>query len=346
MTFIHPSGDRTGKADSATIQNAFNAQLPDVELSPGQFFFASSVTPQVPCRFHGSGAGTVLQAINCNLVDFQYIYLNGQPAGGFEMDHLTLTAAGGHVFAHANFKQAVFRNLTVIQNDANHAIWYQPQNMLVDVTFRDIISTVYGSTRSIPAWFIENSTNGNLADVTFERVTFTNADYDNTQYQLHAACTGPASHGSGVVLRGCYFESCYGGCAQILSVTGPIIDDCSVWDVYPGFSKASVGNSLFYIGQAPGASPCVGASISRVRRSRGGPDGVRTWDVWLDPSTCSTMISGYTAWGPALTSTPIYFNLNASSEVTLLGNGSQVSHSPLVITNPSSVPYTPAAESA
>lgn len=327
---VAPTGDQTGIKDTAAVQALLTAGIPNIVFAPGNYYFNTALQISAICHISGAGTGvTTLNTVSNNLWDFGNNFLNGQPSGGFEMDHLSMVVNTGHCFTNPNLKQASFHDLSIIVNSASSSWWNQPQNLLVDITFRNVQVTVHGATRTVPGFTSTQSVSGNLADVHFVQCTFTNADGDNTQYAVYAACTGANAHGNAVTFDECYFEGCYGGCAQILSVTGCAFRGCSVWDINTPFT---VGNSLFSIGSFSGSTAPTGTVFNGIRRSKAGPNGTTTFDISLDATVLATTIASYTSWD--LVTDQVFFNFNSCADVTIIECGSESHSSTLSITNP------------
>jgi hypothetical protein len=319
--------------DSAAVQSAINAATAAATGGRGVVYFpwgtyllGTSLKPTVGLRFTGD-YGATLKTTNTDIFNFNSQYMhpgqNGQP-GFLEIDHLILDATGGHVFTGANINQGSFHDLVCYARTASKGIWNSATTLLW-VKFENIISSVYGATRTVPGWKITGISTADVANLTFDHCLFQNIDGDNTQYQvLIQADSGSSArtYHEQNAFRDCYFERPFGGAIKTLSGQGTVIENCRVYDVFTG---STVGNSLFYVGQATNSTwPSTNTVIRSCGRDLQGPDGSATWDVQLESTCLQTEISQYDVRDipGTFTGHPL-LNLGGASGVVLANNRAQ-----------------------
>jgi hypothetical protein len=292
----------------------------------GTYKLNSALFPTRALRYTGDQGATLLTTAS-DIFNFNNQYMhpgyNGQ-VGVVEIDHLTLDATGGHVFTNANINQGSFHDLNLIQRSSNKSIWNSSGTLLV-IDFRDIISTVYGATRSVPAWSVSGNNNADVANLTWRSCLFQNPDFDATQYQVLLQAT---QGGTGIwyheqcAFIDCYFENPYGGAIKCLSGEGTLFQNCRTYDTFTN----TVGNSLFYLGQAVNSTwPTTNTSFIGCGRDLQGPNGTTTWDIQLEAATLQTTIMNYSVRDipPGVFNGQGFFNLGGASSVTLINNRHQ-----------------------
>lgn len=319
--------------DSAAIQAAIDAATAAATGGRGVIYFPSgtyllgtSLRPTVGLRFTG-GYGATLKTAATNIFNFNNNYMhpgyNSQP-GFIEVDHLILDATGGHCFTGANINQGSFHDLVCYARSSNKSVWNSSSTLLW-IKFENIISSVYGATRSVPAWSITGVSTADVANLTWDHCLFQNIDGDNTQYQvLIQADSGSSArtYHEQNALRDCYFERPFGGCVKSLSGHGTTLENCRAYDVFTG---ATVGNSLFYIGQAANSTwPSTNTALRSCGRDLQGPDGSATYDVYLEATCLQTEISQYDVRDiPGTFTGHPFINLNGAGGVILANNRAQ-----------------------
>lgn len=314
---------------------AINALIDTLEASSshgtiyfprGTYLINSPLTPTSALRYTGD-QGAVIKSSNNDIFDFAGNYMhpgfNGQ-VGVLEIDHLTLDATGGHVFTNAVINQGSFHDLNLIQRSSNKSIWVSGSTLLV-VNFKDIISTVYGATRTVPAWSVTGISTADVANVTWTNCLFQNQDSDNTQYQvLLQATDGTANrrYHEQCAFINCYFERAHGGAVKSLSGEGTLFQNCRVYDIFTG---PAVNNSVFYVGSGASSTwPSTNTTFIGCGRDLQGPDGSTAWDIQLESASVQTTIQNYSVRDiPTVFDGHPFFNLGNSTSVTLINNAEQ-----------------------
>lgn len=319
--------------DSAAIQAAINAATAAVTGGRGVIYFpagtyllGTSLKPTVGLRFTGD-YGSTLKTTATDVFDFGGNYMhpgyNSQP-GFIEIDHLNLDATGGHCFTGANINQGSFHDLVCYARSSNKGVWNSTSTLLW-VKFENIISTVYGATRSVPGWSVTGISTADVANLTWNHCLFQNNDLDATQYQVLVQADSGASartYHEQNAFRDCYFERPFGGCVKSLSGQGTVLENCRAYDIFTG---GTVGNSLFYIGQAVNSTwPSTNTVIRSCGRDLQGPDGSTTYDVYLESTCLQTEVSQYDVRDiPGTFTGHPFINLNGASGVILTNNRAQ-----------------------
>lgn len=338
-TIVYNVKDHGAVGDGVTDDAAaINALITSVTTSPvgatihfpggvnGTYRISTPLTPTVGMRFTGSYGATIV-AYQSDVFNFGSHYMHpgqaGQP-GIIEVDHLILDATGGHVFNNANINQGSFHDLICYARSSNKGIWNSATTLLW-IKFENIISSVYGATRSVPGWSVKGVSTADVANLTWNHCLFQNLDGDNTQYQvLLQADSGSSArtYHEQNAFRDCYFERPFGGAVKSLSGQGTVFDGCRVYDIFTGFT---VGNSLFYIGQATNSTwPSTNTRFTSNGRDLQGPDGSATYDILLESTCLQTTIENYDVRDiPGTFTGHPFINLNNSVGVTLINNRAQ-----------------------
>ena len=319
--------------DSAAIQAAINAATTAVTGGQGVIYFpagtyllGTSLKPTVGLRFTGD-YGTTLKTTATDIFDFGSNYMhpgNGSQPGFIEVDHLILDATGGHCFTNANINQGSFHDLICYARSSNKSVWNSSSTLLW-IKFENIISSVYGATRSVPGWSITGISTADVANLTWNHCLFQNINLDTTQYQvLIQADSGSSArtYHEQNAFRDCYFEKPFGGAVKSLSGQGTVFENCRSYDIFTG---ATVGNSLFYIGQATNSTwPSTNTVIRSCGRDLQGPNGSTTYDVYLEATCLQTEVSQYDVRDiPGTFTGSPFINLNGASGVILANNRAQ-----------------------
>ncbi len=320
-----------GVADDAPAINALIDQLEasstngTIYFPRGTYLLGSALTPTKALRYTGD-QGATLKSTASDVFNFAGNYMhpgfNGQ-VGVLEIDHLTLDATGGHVFTGAVINQGSFHDLNLIQRSSNKSVWNSNSTLLV-VNFKDIISTVYGATRSVPAWSVTGVSTADVANITWTNCLFQNPDADATQYQvLLQATDGTANrrYHEQCAFINCYFEMPYGGAVKCLSGEGTLFQNCRVYDIFTN----TPGNSMFYVGSGASSTwPSTNTTFIGCGRDLQGPNGSTTWDIQLEATSVQTTIQNYSVRDiPTVFDGHPFFNLGNSTSVTLINNAEQ-----------------------
>ena len=320
--------------DTAAIQTAINSAQSvngTVFFPAGTYFHTTELSVSASIRLTGSGA-TILSTA-CAGINFQNAYITAASGTsttiGLEIDHLVFDVTGGHVFYNTNFNKFSLHDLRLVQRSSNYAIWYSTgagANQLTGFLY-NIVSRVYGSTRTVPAWYLLTNIGGATAFITVLNCLFQNANSDATQYFVWIECNGNHNYTNGIKFIQCTFDSAYGGCVKMLSTQACTFDSCNIVDTF----SATAGNSMYYIGASAGGSQWASQKIAfrSCNRDLQGPNGSATWDIYLEATTDSVTIDTYEVRDiPGTSLFYPYFNFNGCTNVTVINcNGA-------VITNP------------
>jgi hypothetical protein len=319
--------------DTTAMQNAITAAqaVNGVVFFPtGTYLHNTELSVTAPIRLTGNGA-TILST-SCAGINFQNTYISAASSAststGLEIDHLVFDVTGGHVFYNTNFNKFSLHDLRLVQRSSNYAAWYSSNasaNQLTGFIY-NVVTRVYGATRSVPAWYILSSIGGGMAFITTTNCLFQNANLDSTQYFVWFECTGTHNYTNGIKFIQCVFDSAYGGCVKMLSTQSCSFDLCTVVDTY----SQAAGNSMYYIGASTGGSQWASQKVAfhDCNRDLQGPNGSSTWDIYLESTTDSVIIDTYEVRDiPGTAVFYPYFNFNSCTNVTVINcNGAIVTN--------------------
>lgn len=319
--------------DSTHIQTAIN----DAQAVNGVVFFPTgtylhNTELSVTAAIRLTGAGATILSTSCAGINFQNTYISAASSSstttGLEIDHLVFDVTGGHVFYNTNFNKFSLHDLRLVERSANYAIWYSSNasaNQLTGFIY-NVVSRVYGATRTVPAWYVLSSIGGGMAFVTVMNCLFQNNDLDATQYYVWFEGTGTHNYTNGIRFIQCIFDSAYGGCVKVLSTQACFFESCNVVDTY----TTTPGNSMYYVGASTGGSQWASQKISfrDCNRDLQGPNGSTTWDIYLESTTDSVTIDTYEVRDiPGTSVFYPYFNFNHCTNVTVINcNGAVVTN--------------------
>lgn len=321
--------------DTTAIQNAINAASATygtVYFPAGTYLHNSSLSVSAPIRLTGTSGSVILSTSNGG-INFNNTYIsagsfNNGDTVGLEIDHLVFDTTGGDIFYNCNWNNFSLHDLRLIQRSANHSAWSSSSstNILAGKVY-NVVTNVYGATRTVPGWYLVSSIGGGIALVSFENCHFGNKNQDSSQYEVWMECNGTHNYVTNLKFMACTFDSAYGGCVKLLSAQGCTFDTCQVIDTY----SVAVAANMFYIGASTGGSQWASQKISFRDCSRDlqAPNGSTYWDIYLEATTDSVVIDTYTVRDiPGVTVFYPYFNFNNATNVTVSNcNGA-------VITNP------------
>lgn len=319
--------------DTTAIQGAINAAQGTngvVFFPAGTYLHRTELLVTAPIRLTGDGA-TILSTA-CAGINFQNVYISAASSTsttvGLEIDHLTFDVTGGHVFYNTNFNKFSFHDLRLVQRSSNFAVWYSNNasaNQLTGLLY-NIVSRVYGATRTTPAWYVLSSIGGGMAFITVMNCLFQNANSDATQFFVWFEATGTHNYTNGIKFIQCTFDSAYGGCVKMLSTQACSFESCNVVDTF----TTAAGNSMYYIGASTGGSqwPSQKVSFRDCNRDLQGPNGSTTWDIYLESTTDSVVIDTYEVRDiPGVSVFYPYFNFNNCTNVTIINcNGAVITN--------------------
>lgn len=336
-----------GSSSSAAIQAAINAALsaavsqfdngpmraPAVVIPFGNYLITTPLnfsggSSEAGIRITGASRGSRLFSTGSTIFDFQTTYLEG-----FEFDHLTIDATGGHCFTNPSLKFCWFHDLNLVQNSPGYSVWNQVQanSSLQNTTFTDVRFWVYpdsSGNRSVPGWNILEVTGGDyFAEVWWERLTGMNmpnssGNFDNSQYMVYLANNPgpPLGYASTIIFRACSFHNCLGGGIQALSVSHATFENVGFYDVYTqGTPNKSIANSLIKIGTYPSSMASRGIEFRGVTRSQGGlTTGSGPSDIEVSSDTQEVLVTGWSWTGWQATNIQGQINLNGALHCVLI----------------------------
>jgi Pectate lyase superfamily protein len=309
----------TAAATNATTGSYSGNLCGTVYVPAGSYLISSALNIPSTVRITGDGAsmasGSIITSTKSAIFTNGYGYL----AGGCEVDHLTLSASGGHIFTGLNCNTGgSFHDLLLIQNSADYSVWdhdgSQPGAGLFGSTWRDIQCIVYGAARTVPAWNFRSLGDETFAGNTFENINVTAADSDELQYVFYvASAAGQNAKQSHLVFRDCQFGQCGGGSIALYSVMGCIIDNCNSDNLD---NPPVLQQSAFYLGTSSNYAS-KGVTFLKCSRETSNINTATAWDIQLEASVSDVTIIGY-AIGASASFTP-YLNLGSASHVVLVG---------------------------
>lgn len=374
VTQVPFGADPTGNTDSTTaIQAAINAAqqqfsqslavfgtnnilnlVPTVFFPPGSYLISSPlhIAGTAAVRLTGAPGSRIFSSAS-GLIDFQGTFMQQ-----VEIDHLSLDATGGHVFANPNMKFCHFHDLQLLQRSPGFAIWDQEQagNALQNCAFTDVLYYVCPDPntglRTIPAWKIYCDTGAATSEVQWTRVTGFNlanasGNRDNSQFLFDLACTaqGTSSYVTQLAFRDCSFHRCFGGGIRARSTAGLLIDHMTIQDVFNGGGGTGINlnANLISIGTFGTGPPSRAVWVRNYHRGNTAAtgSGVDPSDLSVTSDTISVLADGF-----IMTTTPAndkpQINLNGCAQavvqaadpaVTILNQNSTAGQATIVLGN-------------
>lgn len=315
-----------GTDDKTALQNAINAVAvgQGVFLPQGIYLMSGELSITQPMRLTGDGATIV--TTNSAAINFQNTYITAASGSstsiGLEIDHLVFDCSGGHVLYNCNWNKFSLHDLRLVQRSYNFAVWYSTAQNVLDADVRNVVTRVYGNTRSVQAWYFRSALGGGIAMWRIGNCLFQNNDLDATQYFVWIECEDASNHSytNDLSFEHCWFDSAYGGCVKLVAAQGAAFRSCNIIDSF----AASWGNSGYYIGAATSNGLWASQKISFLDcgRDLSGPNGSTTWDIYCESTTDSVTIQNYairdTVQPP--TNTKPQFNFNGCTNVVLLND--------------------------
>ena len=338
-TTVTGATTKYGTDDYTAVQAAITAAqaVGGTVYSPaGLSFHGTEYSITGPMRWTGSGSGSIIMSVNCAGINFQNTYIsNGSGENtennGLELDHLIFDVTGGHILYNTNFNGFHWHDLYLVQHSAGYAVWFSNNaaaNQLSGLV-ENVVSFVYGGTRSYPAWYVLSFIGGGMALCEFRRCSFQNQNHDTTQYLVAFKCTGTHNYLNQLSFTDCTFAQANGGCVDIEAGQDIHFQGCGIVDTY----TVAAGNSMYRIAMNSG-STWVTANISFKDMSRDlqGPNGSATWDIFLDPANGTVnkvLIENYGIRDiPGVSVFYPYFNLGNATNVVLIGSPDAVISNP------------------
>lgn len=284
--------DPSGAADSTSaFQTAINDGLP-IYVPPGTFKCNQGplVVPSWMRIFGNSYGTTTISTSGAHL--FNMDNSDGK-LEGVEIDHVTLNATGGNIFHGANIVRSSVHHCALVQNSAGNSVWNLSASTGLGTTYMAECSfyfnkeTVFGSSRTINAWFLNGNGPMSINDNWwFGNVCF-NQDKDTSQfwYRLIGATSGQGSRNNR--FEKITFEYPTGGMIKLESSTGDLIHDVTNEDL----ASLVVGNPMISVTTAAGnTSGCSGITIRNYSRRGGNNNNNGITDIKLDANAVQVMI--------------------------------------------------------
>src|ERR1039457_2516358 len=338
-----PTGTNSSSAAiQAAINAAMNVAVPQFDNGPmlapaviipvGNYLITTPLTfsgySKAGIRITGTSRGSRLFSTGSTIFDFQTVYLQG-----FEFDHLTIDATGGHCFTNAQLKFCWFHDLDLVQNSPNYSIWNQTQanSSLQNTVFADIRFWVYpdsSGNRSVPGWNILEVTGGEHfaggGGVRPNGLNMPNSagNFDNSQYLFYLACNQgpPLGYASTITFRDASFHNCLGGGIEVLSGSHVTFDGVGFYDVYTqGPLNRNITSSLIKVGTYPSGMASRGIEFRGVTRSQGGlTTGSGPSDIEVSSDTQEVLVHGWSWTGWQATNVQGQINLNGALHCVLI----------------------------
>lgn len=240
-------------------------------------------TPIIPTksnvRIMGLGPNSKLVSNGVDIFDMDSA---GADIQQLEIDHLTLDATNGHVFAGARFLRSHFHHLEIFARSSGKSVFSAPAVLIMAHNrFDHIYYHVFGATRSVPAWELTSTGSDLILGNEFEHVVGVNEDGDGTQYQFKVVCSNANASNRDNRWRDMAFKNARGGSIRVESASGTVIERAVTYDT----PAATILLPSFYIGKQSGnSSPSRSTTFRSVGRVGDGPNtGIQ--DIQLE-STC------------------------------------------------------------
>jgi hypothetical protein len=286
--------DPSGTADSsAAIQAAITSAQAyggTVYFPAGTYYSASTpLSVTAPMRLTGT-SGSVLRFAGSGGINFGNSYISPgdtSPQVGLQIDNLCFDVTGGDIFYNCNWNNFWLHDLRLIQRSAGQAVWSCSGSVsILAGLVSNVVSDVFGATRSVPAWNLVSSIGGGIALLTFINCHFGNKNSDSTQFFAWIEGNGTHDYTCAIKWLGCTFDKAFGGAVKALSAKYWSFDTCQIIDTFGG----TPGNSMFYVGASAGGSqyPSEHVAFRDCSRDLQGPNGSTTWDIECE-STCDSI---------------------------------------------------------
>lgn len=339
--------DPTGVTDcTAAFQNAVNAAqlqgplggppvsgVPAVVVPPGSYQ-VNGLSVSGAIRLTGCGPASRIFSTSGDIVNFANSFITH-----LEIDHLTLDATGGWIFDNLNVHRSSFHHLVLIARSgsfgfgtisAGGGISTTDFDTIVQYVFPDPVSNV----RSVPGWQLLDNTGGgkNVDGLTFKRVTTlsqanANGAIDNTQYIFDIACqvAGAGGLADAITFISPDFGACLGGGIRLRSVQGAVIQQPKFGNMFnQGTPSHSLGNSMIFIGQYPGAAAAQSPVITGFVIENSGTLTLGTFShIECDAATANLTVIGPDSTGAA-TNPAVKINLNGAAGAVVIGGQANV----------------------
>lgn len=286
------NADPSGATDSTTAFQGAIAKGWPIYVPPGTYKCSQGplAVPSWMRIFGNSYGTTTISTSGAHLFDMDNS--NGK-LEGVEIDHVTLSATGGDIFHGANIVRSSVHHCSLVQNSAGNSIWNMSASTGLGTTYMAECSfyfnkeSVFGSSRTINAWFLNGNGPMNVNDNWwFGNVCF-NQDKDTSQFwfRVIGAASGQGSRNNR--FEKLTFEYPTGGMIKLESTTGDLIHDVTNEDL----ANLVVGNSLISITTASGnSSGCSGITIRNYSRRGGTNNNNGITDIKLDANAVQVMI--------------------------------------------------------
>jgi hypothetical protein len=329
-TALAGGADPTGTADSTA---AFQAAIDALPAGGGKIkvpgFVPGTTTPAVyninegalqpvpGMWLTGDGYGCATVQSSSNAL-FQMDQGSGNQLDYVEIDHLTLSTTGAFpVFSGMYVTRSSVHHCYLQAHNAGGAIWYSNSGFgyMAECRFYENREQVYGTSRTVPAWYLNAGNTGTLFQVNdnhwHDNVCFDNND-DDAQWWYQVIYSGAFSGvtNNANTFNDIVFEFPCGGAIRLESASYTSIERITVEDL----AALTVGsNPMVSIVKNSGG----GASqANRVRSySRRGGSNAGIVDIALDSNCVNTLVDSPAQAGGG---TALTINLGSSSDVTAI----------------------------
>jgi hypothetical protein len=217
-------------AIQAAVDAASAAGGGTVVIPEGTFKTNTAIAPKSKVNFLGLGQNSLLTASAGNsLIAF--------PSGGaneFFMHNLRLTASSGHIFdlTAGGCTQLNLNRVWMYQASSDKALWYNNAsgNGTLHLLVEDCNLYVDGASRSVPAWYMkDNEGFGNTNANRFINNLCTYGEECNDEYFFHLEAAIDGDYIYDNVFIGNTFELVLGGCFDLRSTFGTILEGNKLW---------------------------------------------------------------------------------------------------------------------
>lgn len=316
-TWLVPSGDTTGAADTAAI----NAAMPGpIHLLPGTF--TANISPKTFTRLLGSGKNITTLKNTPGQPLFSCDTANGK-LDSLEISNMTIDCTGGDIFFGANMVRADIHHCWLIQRSAGNAIFNCSaatglgQTYLAECDFHHNREYVFGTPRTIEAWHLDMEGVNAANDNHWRLSTLFNQDHDTAKYYHRIIGNAGATPGSkGNTFEDLTYEFPTGGMIRLEGVSDCCILQCTNEDLA---ALTTTTTPLISIGTTAGGAPSQFVRVANYMRRAGSFASIV--DIGADSSAEQQIdLENCTQDGGG---TPLTINLNGAILQSARGIGAQ-----------------------